>query len=64
VEENEDRLGEEEVVLMMMVMMMSRIVVRVNVNANRIRLREEVLYWLGADCKLSRGCMTSKNLRT
>ena len=39
-EENEDRLGEEEVVLMMM----SRMVVRVNVNANRIRLRDAVLY--------------------
>ena len=62
-EENEDRLGEEGVVLMM-VMMMSRMVVRVNVNANRIRLREEVLYWLGAGYKLSRGCMTSRNLRT
>ena len=37
-EENEDRLGEEEVVLMMM----SRMVVRVNVNVNRMRLREEV----------------------
>jgi len=63
VEENEDRLGEEGVVLMM-VMMMSRMVVRVNVNANRIRLREDVLYWLGAGYKLSRGCMTSRNLRT
>ena len=62
-EENEDRLGEEGVVLMM-VMMMSRMVVRVNVNANRIRLREDVLYWLGAGYKLSRGCMTSRNLRT
>jgi len=63
VEENEDRLGEEGVVLMM-VMMMSRMVVRVNANANRIRLREDVLYWLGAGYKLSRGCMTSRNLRT
>ena len=52
-EENEDRLGEEEVVLMMMVMMMSRMVVRVNMNVNRMRLREEVLYELGTGCKLS-----------
>ena len=59
-EENEDRLGEEEVVLMMM----SRMVVRVNVNVNRMRLREEVLYGLGTGYKLSRGCMTSRNLRT
>jgi len=36
----------------------------VRVNVNRIRLREEVLYWLGAGYKLSRGCMTSRNLRT
>ena len=48
----------------MMVMMMSRMVVRVNVNANRIRLRDDVLYWLGTVYKLSRGCMTSRNLRT
>ena len=47
-EENEDRLGEEEVVLMM-----SRMVVRVNMNVNRMRLREEVLYGLGTGCKLS-----------
>jgi len=52
------------VVLLMMFMMMSGMVVRVNVNVNRIRLREEVLYWLGAGYKLSRGCMTSRNLRT
>ena len=52
-EENEDCLGEEEVVLMMMVMMMSRMVVRVNMNVNRMRLREEVLYGLGTGCKLS-----------
>jgi len=67
VEEYEDRLGEEEVVLMMMVMMvmmMSRMVVRMNVNVNRMGLREEVLYWLAAGYKLSRGCMTSKNLQT
>jgi len=51
-------------VLMMMVMMMSGMAVRVNVNANRIRLREDVLYWLEAGYKLSRGCMTSRNLRT
>ena len=37
--ENEDRLGEEEVVLLMMVMMMSGTVVRVNVNVNRMCLR-------------------------
>jgi len=48
----------------MMVMIMSRIVVRVNVSVNRMRLREEVLYGLGAGCKLSGGCMTSRNLRT
>jgi len=64
VEENEDHLGEEEVVLMMMVMMVSRIIVRVNVNANKIRLRDDVLYWLGASYKLLRGCMTSRNLQT
>ena len=58
---NEDCLGEEGVVLMM-VMMMSRMVVRVNVNANRIRLRDAVLCWLEAGYKLSRGCMTSRNL--
>ena len=63
-EENEDRLGEEEVVLMMMVMMMGGMVVRMNVSSNRMRLREEVFYGLGAGCKLSRGCMTSRNLRT
>jgi len=51
-------------VLTLMVMMMSGMVVRVNVNVNRMRLREEVLYGLGTGCKLSRGCMTSKNLRT
>jgi len=32
------------VVLLVMFMMMNGMVVRVNVNANRIRLREEVLY--------------------
>jgi len=40
VEENEDHLGEEEVVLIVMVMMMSGMVVRVNVNMNRMPLRE------------------------
>ena len=54
----------EEVVLIVMVMMMSGMVVRVNVNVNTMRLREEVLYGLGAGYKLSRGCMTSRNLRT
>ena len=39
-EENEDHLGEEEVVLIVMVMMMSGMVVRVNVNMNRMPLRE------------------------
>jgi len=48
----------------MMVMMMSGMVVRVNVNANRICLRDDVLYWLEAVYKLSRGCMTSRNLWT
>jgi len=62
---NEDRLGEEEVVLvMMMVMMMGGMVVRVNVSSNRMRLREEMFYGLGTGYKLSRGCMTSRNLRT
>jgi len=61
---NEDRLGEEEVVLIVMVMMISGMVARVNVNVNRVRLREEVLYGLGAGCKLSRGYMTSRNLQT
>ena len=50
--------------MLMMVMMMSRMVVRVNMNANRIRLRDDVLCWLEAGYKLSRGCMTSRNLRT
>jgi len=54
----------EEAVLIVMVMMMGGMVVRVNANANRIRLREEVLYWLGAGYKLSRECMTSRNLWT
>ena len=39
-EENEGRLGEEEVVLLVMFMMMSGMVVRVNVNVNRMPLRE------------------------
>ena len=34
-EEGEDRLGEDEVVLMMMVMMMSGMVVRASVKVNR-----------------------------
>jgi len=50
--DDEDRLGEKEVVLLMMVMMMSGMAVRVNVNVNRIRLREEVMYGLGAVCEL------------
>jgi len=49
-EENEDRLGEEEVVLLMM--MMSEMVVKVNMNVNRMCLREEVLSGLEVGCEL------------
>ena len=63
-EENKDRLGKEEVVLLVMFMMMSEMVVRVNVSSNRMCLRKEVFYGLGTGYKLSRGCMTSRNLRT
>jgi len=62
VEENEDRLGEEEVVLIVMVMMMSGMVVRVNVNVNRMRLRE--VKWAGSRLQIIKGCMTSRNLQT
>ena len=49
VEGNEDRLGEEEVVMMSMVMMMSGIGVRVVMI--RMCLREGVLYGLEAGCE-------------
>ena len=49
VEGNEDRLGEEEVVMMSMVMMMSGIGARVVMI--RMCLREGVLYGLEAGCE-------------